>query len=99
LLVIWPILADKGERDISQTGMMPDWPLQKSVIELKIRRRESLDTVKAEGLAQTYGYMDHCGADDGHLVIFDRRPGISWEERIYQEHAEFHGAVIDVWGM
>jgi len=99
LLVIWPILPDKGERDISQTGILPDWPLQKTVIELKVRRRESLDAVKAEGLAQTHDYMDRCAAHEGHLVIFDRQPGISWEQRIYREPASYQGAVIEIWGL
>jgi len=99
LLVIWPILPDKGDRNVLQTGILPDWPLQKTVIELKVRRRESLDTVKSEGLAQTHDYMDRCGADEGHLVIFDRRPGISWDERIYRESANYEGDAIEVWGM
>jgi len=99
LLVIWPMLADKGERNVLQTGILPDWPLQKTVIELKVRRRESLDTIKSEGLAQTHDYMDRCGADEGHLVIFDRRPGSSWEERIYRESAAYQGMAIEVWGM
>jgi len=54
LLVIWPILPDRGERDILQTGILPDWSLRKTVIELKVRRRESLDTIKSEGLAQAH---------------------------------------------
>jgi len=99
LLVIWPMLADKGERNVLQTGILPDWPLQKTVIELKVRRRESLDTIKSEGLAQTHDYMDRCGADDGHLVIFDRRPGISWEERLFSESNDFQNVRITVWGM
>jgi len=28
----------------------------------------------AEGLTQTPGYMDRCGAEAGHLMVFDRAP-------------------------
>jgi len=81
------------------TCILPDWPLQKTVSELKVRRRESLDVINSEGLAQTYDYMDRCGAVEGHLVIFDRRPGISWEERLFSESNDFQNVRITVWGM
>jgi hypothetical protein len=35
-----------------------------------------------EGLEQLGGYMDACGAFEGWLVIFDREPGRSWDEKI-----------------
>ena len=38
-----------------------------------------------EGLEQTAAYMDRCGAEAGHLVIFDLRPGASWEERLFRK--------------
>ncbi|OEU80691.1 MAG: hypothetical protein BA872_03340 [Desulfobacterales bacterium C00003060] len=99
LLVIWPILQDKGERDISQTGILPDWPLQEVVIELKVRRRESAEAIRTKGLQQTADYMDKCHADEGHLIIFDRRPDVTWEDKIFLEQAEYGGKTIRVWGM
>ena len=99
LLVIWPILPDGGDRDISQTGILPDWPLQKVVIELKVRRREALEAVKESGLVQTVAYMDKCGADEGHLIIFDQRSDVVWEDKIFVEAAEYEGKEIGVWGM
>jgi len=68
-------------------------------VRIKSKRRKSLDAIKFEGLAQTHDYMDRCGADEGYLVIFDRRPGISWDERIYRESANYEGDAIEVWGM
>jgi len=32
----------------------------------------ALEELICEGLEQTTGYVDRCGADEGHLVIFDR---------------------------
>jgi hypothetical protein len=59
-------------------------PIQKIVIELKvIRERSNPETVLQDGLMQTREYATHKGASEAHLVIFDRRPGRSWEEKIY----------------
>ena len=35
--------------------------VQKTVIELKMKRKEALETVIKDGLRQTYEYMDRCG--------------------------------------
>ncbi|TSE31883.1 hypothetical protein Ttaiw_01300 [Tepidimonas taiwanensis] len=58
--------------------------MQRVVIELKLYRKGSLDALIAEGLTQTADYADKAGADEAHLVIFDRRPGIAWEDKIWQ---------------
>jgi hypothetical protein len=38
------------------------------------------------------------GADEAHLVLFDRRPGVGWGERIWQRTAVQDGWEIGVWG-
>ena len=43
-------------------------------------RRGDLERTIAEGLAQMRGYLDRCGAESGHLIIFDRTPG-NWRKR------------------
>ena len=48
-------------------------------VELKLRYS---DKTEADGLAQLGEYMDSCGAKEGWLVIFDRRPARPWDERI-----------------
>jgi len=68
------------------------------VIELKLLRG-SLEATLQEGLAQTWEYADRCGAEEAHLVIFDRRPGKSWEERIWQRAERYQDLSIAVWGM
>ena len=67
LLVLWP----------RQAGQPYDlW--QRSVIECKVLRdsdRKSLEGIIERGVEQTLGYMKACKADEGHLVVFDRREG------------------------
>ncbi len=82
-----------------RTDLFVLWPYeggtQKLVIELKVRRNEALETIIAEGLAQTRVYMDESGADRGHLLIFDRNETKTWEEKIFQRKE----GEVTVWGM
>jgi hypothetical protein len=84
------------------TDLLLVWPYdggeQTAVIELKILYG-SLEETIAEGLAQTWGYMDKMGASDGHLIIFDRRSDRSWDEKIFRREEQFEGRPITVWGM
>jgi len=43
--------------------------------------------------------MDKCAATEGHLVIFDRRKSVSWEEKIFHKVLAHEGKTIMVWGM
>lgn len=43
--------------------------------------------------------MDKCGVEARHLVIFDRTPGKTWEEKIFRRVVEYQGTPIRVWGM
>jgi hypothetical protein len=95
LLLLWPLAQDEPGR--------PSWtrwqgPVQKVVIECKVLHK-SLERTIAEGLEQTRHYMDRCGSGDGHLIIFDRRPGVAWEEKIFQRREDVQGKEILVWGM
>jgi len=72
--------------------------VQKAVIELKLLHK-SLDQTLATGLAQTWEYLDRCGAEQGHLVIFDRTPDKSWEDKLFQRDETVQGKTITVWGM
>ncbi|MFH0924181.1 MAG: ATP-binding protein [bacterium] len=85
-----------------RTDLFLIWPykegVQKVVIELKVLHTSLSDTIN-EGFKQTVGYMDICGANQGHLVIFDRNKGRSWEERIFKRLEEYQGKKITVWGM
>ena len=74
-------------------------PVQRIVLELKIKRGP-LETVIADGLEQTAGYMDTVGSvDEGHLIIFDRDASKTWEERIWHKSYTYQERTIIVWGM
>ena len=52
------------------------------MVECKVLRdsdRKSLAWTVERGVEQTLGYMARCGAEEGHLVVIDRRAGA--EER------------------
>jgi len=72
-------------------------PIQRIVIEIKLLRGE-LETIIAQGLEQTAGYVRRIGADEAHLVIFDRNSKRSWDEKIWRREEYFNGLRIDIWG-
>jgi hypothetical protein len=43
--------------------------------------------------------MDRCGSSEGHLIIFDRDPEKTWEEKIFRRNETHDGKTITVWGM
>ncbi len=88
LLIIWP----QGGR--GTPGAAP----ARFVIECKVLHK-SLEWTIREGLGQTAGYMDRCGARAGHLVVFDRTEGKSWEDKIFRREESPDGRTITVWGM
>ena len=86
-----------------RTDLLIVWPQGdqtcKVVIECKILHK-SLEQTIADGLEQTSEYMDRCAAEAGHLVIFDRREGERWEDKIFHfRRTSISGVEIDVWGM
>ena len=60
--------------------------------------RDSLQRTIGDGLAQTASYMDRCGAEAGHLVIFDRNEG-QWSAKLFRRREMVGKAAIDVWGI
>ena len=85
-----------------RTDLMVKWPhgngVQKIVMELKILHKSLKKTI-AEGCAQLAEYMDKCGSDSGHLIVFDRDPERKWEDRIFQRDEIYGNKKIKVWGM
>ncbi len=85
LLVVWPL--------------SPGGPEQRFVVECKVLRA-SLSRTLAQGLEQTAGYMDRCGAEAGHLVVFDQREDRSWKDKLFRrQEVAADGSEITVWGM
>ena len=85
-----------------RTDLLVVWPhksgKQKVVIELKVLYR-SMEKTISDGLRQTADYMDRCGTEEGHLVIFDRSTEKSWEEKIFCRRERYKDKVLMVWGM
>ena len=85
-----------------RTDLLIVWPQggreRRFVVECKVLRRGS-ERIVAEGVEQTRRYMDRCEAEAGHLIVFDRSPERSWEEKIFRRAPSGDGAPITVWGM
>ena len=84
-----------------RTDLLIVWPqperVSRFVIECKVLH-DSLERTIRDGIAQTSDYMDRCGADEGHLVVFDRGKR-RWADKIFRRSKEVGGVSIEVWGM
>ena len=87
LLIEWPLDDTQGFYG----------PVQRIVIELKLRRK-SLEQTLQDGLQQTADYADRVGAEEAYLLIFDRDPNHDWESKIWQQTHSAGGRMIQVWG-
>ena len=93
----------RGRTDLLVEWPRPGEPLAslpvRHVIECKVvRKRSSLESVILQGTEQTAWYMDRCGAESGHLVVFDMRTEKSWEERVFRRDPQPGSPPITVWG-
>ena len=84
LLILWPVPGDA--------------PAQRVVIECK-PLYNSLEQTLVVGLNQTRVYMNRYAASEGHLVIFDRTAGLSWDDKIFRHEEGIGEARVTVWGM
>jgi len=71
--------------------------IQKVIIETKILYG-NLETTIQKGLEQTFEYGDIVGAKEQHLIIFNRKEDVKWEDKIWQEERVYDGRKILVWG-
>ena len=85
-----------------RTDLLILWPqggqTRRFVVECKVLHKGLERTIR-EGLEQTAGYMDRCAAETGHLVIFDRDEGRSWDEKMFCRWESVGGVEVLVWGM
>ena len=72
-------------------------PVQRIVIELKIQRGH-LKTLLPEALKQTAEYASTVGADEAHLIVFNRNPNINWDEKIWRRLESWNEMQITTWG-
>ncbi|MEM7588792.1 MAG: ATP-binding protein [Myxococcota bacterium] len=109
LLVTWPsqsesaIVPSDSQSNVSsqQCAQYQHKQCQRIVLELKlVRTKDGFDRRLREGIEQTAQYMDTCDATEGHLLLFDRRAGKSWDERIWlRQETSPDGKEITVWGL
>ncbi|MCB0064648.1 MAG: AAA-like domain-containing protein, partial [Caldilineaceae bacterium] len=84
-----------------RTDLLVIWPyggagaVQQVVLELKLRRGK-LETAIQRGVEQTVGYMDRSNTNEGHLLLFDRDPQRSWEEKIFKLDKTFNNRPVTV---
>ena len=88
-----------------RADLLIEWPegkrVRKYVVECKVRHdRRGMERTVADGVEQTAAYMDRCGAEAGHLVVFDRNEERSWDEKVFRDSRTAEsGTEIAVWGM
>ena len=89
-----------------RTDLIVEWPttnkgfygeVQRIVIELKVLHG-ALETTITKGLQQTAEYADTVGAKEAHLVIFNRKEGVCWDDKIWQQQHQYQTRQINVWG-
>ena len=90
LLIVWPPGRFAGAAE-------PGVPACRYVVECKLLRG-SLEATVREGLEQTLDYMDRCGGESGHLVVFSRDESKPREERIFRREESLGGRSVTVWG-
>ena len=85
-----------------RTDLLIVWPQggreRRFVVECKVLRK-GLERTIAEGVEQTRSYMDRCGAEAGHLIVFDRTPDRPWADKIFRRTPPESGVPVTVWGM
>jgi len=89
--IIREMAAGTGRTDLCVVYEGKKYP-----VELKIRRN---DKTLQEGIEQTLRYMETFGCTDGWLAIFDQRPEISWDEKIFLKKETVDGKTVTVVGL
>jgi hypothetical protein len=90
------------------TDLLLEWPLDKEqgfygevqrvVLELKILYG-SLDKTINDGVQQVADYARRCGSEEAYLLIFNRDPAASWEDKIWHKTGfRDNDLPVSVWG-
>jgi len=89
--IIREMAAGTGRTDLCLVYEGKKYP-----VELKIRRD---DKTLSKGIEQTMHYMDTFGCTEGWLAIFDQRPEIAWDNKIYMKKESVEGKTVTVVGL
>jgi hypothetical protein len=73
---------------------------RRHVVELKRvpPAKLSFDRVVEEGVAQLRARLDQLGEPEGWMIVFDQRPGRTWEERMWTREVEADGRTLHLVG-
>ena len=72
--------------------------VQRIVLELKVQKGSREKTI-TNALPQITGYMDRCGTNEGHLIIFDPGNQRDWNEKIFKDSTTHNGKPVQLWGL
>jgi hypothetical protein len=72
-----------------------EWPLDETLAFRGPLQR----VVLVEALPQTVNYAVTCGADEAHLLIFDRSSKKPWSKKIWKRVETCNNVEVKVWGM
>jgi hypothetical protein len=86
--------AGRGAMDL----LIEYGPDQFAVEIKRVRSRDALESVVETGVEQLGRYLDTVGLDQGWLVVFDVRPGRTWDERLWEREADAGGKRVVVLG-
>jgi len=88
--IIREMAAGTGRLDLGVVYENKTYP-----IEVKLWKSEQY---YQRSLEQAARYADVFGGKEGWLILFDRRPDITWDEKIYRKQESVGGTVIHVFG-
>jgi type II secretory pathway predicted ATPase ExeA len=75
--------------------LMLFWRAERHAVEVKLRR----DTeTEAEALEQVLRYLDAAGLDEGWLLLFDLRQGLTWEDKLFTRDEQTADKLVHVVG-
>lgn len=73
---------------------------ERFVTEIKrVRNRDSLATIREQGIAQLGRYLDTLDMEEGWLLIVDQRDDRSWDDRLWLEEVVADGKRLHVVGL
>jgi len=62
-------------------------------------RERVKDAPGRDFIEETAAYAVICDATEAHVVVFDRRGIVGWDERVFTDSGESGGVKIKIWGM
>jgi hypothetical protein len=89
--ILRELAAETGRLDLCIVCEGRKYPL-----ELKLWRGEK---TLEKGVEQTLRYMDAYGCTEGWLAVFDRRPEMKWDDKLYMKKEMTGGKTVTIVGL